>query len=77
MASNFEQLDDDERQRFFLRKKTLISALNESLNSFDGQLSDQEILNLTWNLQIVKSRSRMASAYEFLKHGNPKSVQKF
>ena len=78
MTKNFDQLNEDEKQRaFFLGTRTLIPSLNELVSYFDGQLSDHEFSNLKWNLQIVKSRPQMANAYSFLKHGYPKNVQKF
>ena len=78
MASNFEQLDADERQRaFFLGMRTLAPSLNELVAYFDGQLSDQEFLNLKWNLKIVKSRPQVTGVFEFLKYGYPKSVLMF
>ena len=78
MSQNFEQLTDDEIQRaFFLGTKMLIPGLNELVAYFDGQLSDHEFENLKWNLTVAKGRPQSAMAYDFLKSGYPKEVQKF
>ena len=57
--------------------KMLIPGLNELVAYFDGQLSDHEFENLKWNLTVVKGRPQSAMAYDFLKSGYPKEVQKF
>ena len=55
----------------------LIPGLNELVAYLDGKLSDHEFENLKWILAVAKGRPQSAMAYDVLKSGYPKEVQRF
>ena len=57
--------------------RTLTSILNELLAHFDGQISDDEWINLKWNMVLAAKRPNVQAAYLWLKDGYSKKVQVF
>ena len=57
--------------------RILTSILNELLAYFDGQISEDEWLNLKWNMEHASRRPNVQAAYPWLKDGYSKKVQEY
>ena len=53
------------------------TLLNELLAYFDGQISDDEWINLKWNLRMASKRPNVQAAYFWVKEGYSKKVQAY
>ena len=74
----YSTFDVDERFRAnILGVRVLTSILNELLAYFDGQISEDEWLNLKWNIEHAARRPNVQAAYLWLKDGYSKKVQEY
>ena len=64
-------------QANILGVRILASILNELLAYFDGQISEDEWLNLKWNMEHAAKRPNHKAAYLWLKDGYSKKVQEY
>ena len=55
----------------------LRGLLNELVAYFDGQISEDEWINLQWNLEHASRRPNVKAAYPWMKDGYSKKVQDF
>ena len=53
------------------------TKLDELVAYYDGQITENEWLNLQWNLKLAANRPDFTSAYDFLKDGYPKKVRDY
>ena len=75
---DYTTLDVDERFRAnILGVRVLTSILNELLAYFDGQISEDEWLNLKWNMEHASRRPNVQAAYPWVKDGYSKKVQEY
>ena len=51
--------------------------LDELTAYYDGQITENEWLNLQWDLKLAAKRPNFASAYELLKGGYPKNIRDY
>ena len=51
--------------------------LNELIAYFDGQITEDEWLNLKWNMEHAARRPNVQAAYLWLKDGYSKKVQEY
>ena len=76
--TEYTTFDEDQRFRAnMLGVKTLSSILNELVAYFDGQISEDEWLNLQWNMEHAAKRPNHKAAYLWLKDGYSKKVQEY
>lgn len=76
--SEYSTFNADEKFRAnFLGVRVLSSILNELLAYFDGQISEDEWINLQWNMGHASKRPNVQAAYLFLKDGYSKKVQDY
>ena len=74
----YTTLDVDEKFRAnMLGVRILTSILSELLANFDGQISEDEWLNLEWNMEHAARRPNVQAAYLWLKDGYSKKVQEY
>ena len=74
----YTTLDVNERWRAnMLGFRILTSILNELLAYFDGQISEDEWLNLKWNMEHAAKRPNVQAVYLWLKDGYSKNVQDY
>ena len=70
--------DEDEKYRAnLLGVRILRSILDELIAYFDGQISEDEWLNLKWNMEHAARRPNVQAAYLCLKDGYSKKVQEY
>ena len=75
---DYTTLDVDERFRAnILGVRVLTSILNELVAYFDGQITQDEWLNLKWNMEHASRRPNVQAAYLFVKDGYSKKVQEY
>ena len=78
IGREWDQFDDDERYRAVLIGiRVLRSQLNELVGHFDGQISNDELRSLKWNMVIAKNRPHVKAAYNAIKESYPDKVQKY
>ena len=78
IGKEYSTFDEDERFRAnILGVRILASILNELLAYFDGQISEDEWLNLKWNIEHAARRPNVQAAYLWLKDGYSKKVQEY
>ena len=76
--TEYTTFDEDQRFRAnMLGVKTLRSILDELVAYFDGQISEDEWLNLKWNMEHAAKRPNHKAAYLWLKDGYSKKVQEY
>ena len=76
--TDWESFNEDEKYRgFALGMRSLRTMLDELVAYYDGQITEDEWLNLQWNFKLVANRPNFASAYELCKDGYPKNVQEY
>ena len=76
--TEYTTFDEDQRFRAnMLGVKTLSSILNELVAYFDGQISEDEWLNLKWNMEHASRRPNVQAAYPWVKDGYSKKVQEY
>ena len=76
--TEYTTFDEDEKFRAnMVGVRTLQSILNELVAYFDGQISEDEWLNLQWNMELAAKRPNHKAAYLWLKDGYSKKVQGF
>ena len=57
--------------------RILRSLLDELIAYFDGQISEDEWLNLKWNMEHAAKRPHIQAVYLWLKDGYSKKVQEY
>ena len=76
--TEYTTFDADEKFRAnMMGVRTLSSILDELLAHFDGQISDDEWINLQWNMTLATKRPNVQAAYLWLKDGYSKQVQEY
>ena len=76
--TEYTTFDEDEKFRAnMVGVRTLQSILNELVAYFDGQISEDEWLNLQWNMELAAKRPNHKAAYLWLKDGYSKKVQEY
>jgi len=76
--TEYTTFDADEKFRAnMMGVRTLSSILDELLAHFDGQISDDEWINLQWNMTLAIKRPNVQAAYLWLKDGYSKKVQDY
>ena len=76
--TEYTTFDEDQRFRAnMLGVRVLRSILDELLAYFDGQISEDEWLNLKWNMEHAAKRPNHKAAYLWLKDGYSKKVQEY
>ena len=76
IEKEYSTFDEDERSRAnYLGHLVLRSILNELIAYFDGQITEDEWLNLKWNMEHAARRPNVQAAYLWLKDGYSKKVQ--
>ena len=76
--TEYADFDEDERFRAnILGVRILRSLLEEMIAYFDGQVSEDEWLNLKWNMEHASRRPNVQAAYPWLKDGYSKKVQEY
>ena len=78
IEKEYSTFDEDERSRAnYLGHLVLRSILNELIAYFDGQITEDEWLNLKWNMEHASRRPNVQAAYLWLKDGYSKKVQEY
>ena len=76
--TEYADFDEDERFRAnILGVRILRSLLEEMIAYFDGQVSEDEWLNLKWNMEHAAKRPHVQAVYLWMKDGYPKKVQEY
>ena len=76
--TDWENFNEDEKYRgFALGMRSLRTMLDELVAYYDGQITEDEWLNLQWNLKLASNRPNFASAYDLCKDAYPKKVQEY
>ena len=76
--TEYTTFDADEKFRAnMMGVRTLSSILDELLAYFDGQISEDEWINLQWNLEHACRRPNVKAAYPWMKDGYSKKVQEY
>ena len=74
----YQKFNEDEQFRAnLLGVRVVQSLLNELIAYFDGQISEDEWINLKWNMDHASKRPNVQAAYLWLKDGYSKKVQDF
>ena len=75
---DYDTFNADEKFRAdMLGVRVVQSILNELGAYFDGQISDDEWLNLQWNMRHAPKRPHIQAAYLWAKDGYSKQVQEY
>ena len=75
---DYDTFNADEKFRAdMLGVRVVVSILNELGAYFDGHISDDEWLNLQWNMGIAPKRPHIQAAYLWVKDGYSKQVQEY
>jgi len=75
---DYDTFNADEKFRAdMLGVRIVQSILNELGAYFDGHISDDEWLNLQWNMRHAPKRPHIQSAYLWVKDGYSKQVQEY
>ncbi len=73
---DYDTFNPDEKYRAdILGLRIVQSILNELGAYFDGQISDDEWLNLQWNMRHAPKRPNVQAAYSWVKDGYSKKVK--
>ena len=76
--TDYTDFDEDEKYRAnLLGVRILRSILDELIAYFDGQISEDEWLNLKWNMEHAAKRPNIQAVYPWLKDGYSKKVQEY
>ena len=76
--TDYTDFDEDEKYRAnLLGVRILRSILDELIAYFDGQISEDEWLNLKWNMEHAAKRPHIQVVYLWLKDGYSKKVQEY
>jgi hypothetical protein len=68
---------DEKYRENMLGVRVVVSILNELLAHFDGQISDDEWINLQWNMGHAPKRPHIQAAYLWVKDGYAKKIQEY
>jgi len=78
IQKEYDTFNADERLRAnSLGHLILRGILNELLAYFDGQISEDEWINLQWNMEHACRRPNVQAAYPWMKDGYSKKVQDY
>ena len=76
--TEYTTFDEDEKFRAnILGVRAIQSILNELIAYFDGQITEDEWLNLQWNMEHAAKRPHLQAAYLWVKDGYSKKVQEY
>ena len=78
IEKEYSTFDEDERSRAnYLGHLVLRGILNELIAYFDGLITEDEWINLKWNMEHAARRPNVQAAYLWLKDGYSKKVQEY
>mgnify|MGYP001217725602 FL=1 len=78
IEKEYDTFNENERSRAnSLGHLVLRGLLNELVAHFDGQISEDEWINLQWNLEHACRRPNVKAAYPWMKDGYSKKVQDY
>tara|TARA_Y100001970_G_scaffold244375_1_gene310455 strand:- start:575 stop:1072 length:498 start_codon:yes stop_codon:yes gene_type:complete len=78
IENEYDTFNENERSRAnSLGHLVLRGLLNELVAYFDGQISEDEWINLQWNLEHACRRPNVKAAYPWMKDGYSKQVQEY
>ena len=75
---DYDTFNPDEKYRADILGVRIIQSILDELSAyFDGQISDDEWLNLKWNMRHAPKRPHVKAAYSWVKDGYSKKVQDY
>ena len=75
---DYDTFNPDEKYRADILGVRIIQSILDELSAyFDGQISDDEWLNLNWNMRHAPKRPHVKAAYSWVKDGYSKKVQDY
>ena len=75
---DYDTFNLDEKYRADILGVRIIQSILDELSAyFDGQISDDEWLNLNWNMRHAPKRPHVKAAYSWVKDGYSKKVQDY
>ena len=78
IPTEWDNFSEDERYRAIVLGTTVLRAqLNELRSYFDGQISDEELHSLRFNLRMSKNRPHIDAAYQTIKGNYSDQVQQY
>jgi len=76
--TEYDTFNTDEKFRAnILGVRVVQSILNELVAYFDGQITEDEWINLQWNMGLATRRPNVQVAYLWVKDGYSKKVQEY
>ena len=76
--TDWENFNEDEKYRaHWLGMRSLRTMLDELVAYYDGMITEEEWLNLKWNMEHAARRPNVQAAYLWLKDGYPKKVRDY
>ena len=74
--TEYDTFNPDEKYRADILGVRIVQSILDELSAyFDGQISDDEWINLKWNMRHAPKRPHVQSAYSWVKDGYSKQVQ--
>ena len=75
---DYDTFNPDEKYRADILGVRIVQSILDELSAyFDGQISDDEWLNLKWNMRHAPKRPHVQAAYSWMKEGYSKKVQDY
>ena len=75
---DYNTFNPDEKYRADILGVRIVQSILDELSAyFDGQISDDEWLNLNWNMRHAPKRPHVKAAYSWVKDGYSKKVQDY
>ena len=75
---DYNTFNPDEKYRADILGVRIVQSILDELSAyFDGQISDDEWLNLNWNMRHAPKRPHVQAAYSWVKDGYSKKVQDY
>ena len=76
--TEYGTFNPDEKYRADILGVRIVQSILDELSAyFDGQISDDEWINLKWNMRHAPKRPHVQSAYSWVKDGYSKQVQEY
>ena len=76
--TEYDTFNADQKFRADMLGLRIVQSILDELSAyFDGQISDDEWINLRWNMVLAAKRPNVQAAYLWLKDGYSKKVQVF
>ena len=75
---DYDTFNPDEKYRADILGVRIVQSILDELGAyFHGQISDDEWLNLQWNMRHAPKRPHVQAAYSWVKDGYSKQVQEY